>query len=47
VLLLIYKIAKTAEEIKKDASSWKSGSSGEPKRENARRSALSAASAVK
>jgi hypothetical protein len=36
------KVAETTEKTKNDASNWKSGSSGELKRENSRRSALSA-----
>jgi hypothetical protein len=40
-------IAKTAEKIKNDASSWKSGLSSGLKGENAARSALSVCSAVK
>jgi hypothetical protein len=46
-LFLTAEIAETAEKIKNDASSWKSGLSGGSKRENATRSALSACSAVK
>jgi hypothetical protein len=47
LLFLTAESAKTAEKIKNDASSWKSGLSSGSKRENAARSALSACSAVK